>query len=74
MFKGKKEKEEQEAKALERIMLEVLKAEEKKEKTIADVGKMLKEQYKDFPIHKLLHILVRKNVIQLKDLEEQKNL
>jgi hypothetical protein len=67
-----KEKEDKEAKALEKIMMEVLKAEERKEKKIEDLARLLEDQFKDFPMHKLLHLLVRKNVLQLKDLEDLK--
>ena len=69
--KKRREQEEREARALEKIMLEVIKAEEQKEQKIEDLGKILEEQYKDFPIHKLLHILIKKNVVQIKDLEDQ---
>ena len=65
-----REKEEREAKALEMLMLEVIKAEEKKEEKIQDLAKTLEEKYADFPIHKLIHLLIKKNLIQLKDLEE----
>ena len=70
--KKRKEQEDREARALEKIMLEVIKAEEQKEQKIEDLGKILEEQYKDFPIHKLLHILIRKNIVQIKDLEDHK--
>ena len=74
MFGNKKrEQEEREAKALEKIMLEVIKAEEQKEQRVQDLGKMLKEQFSDFPMHRLLHILIRKNVLQMKDIEGQKD-
>jgi len=68
--KKSREKEEREARALEKIMLEVIKAEEQKEQKIEDLGKTIEEQFSDFPIHKLLHILVKRNIIQLKDLED----
>ena len=71
--KKRREKEEREARALEKIMLEVIKAEEQKEQKIEDLGKIIKEQFSDFPIHKLLHILVKKNIIQISDLKDQKN-
>ncbi len=60
-FGKKKKKEEEEARALEKIMLEVLKAEENKENNLK---KTITEKYRDFPIHKLLKILIRKNIIQ----------
>ncbi|MCK5707934.1 MAG: hypothetical protein KAI43_09790 [Candidatus Aureabacteria bacterium] len=69
MFGKKKKKEEQETRALERLMLEVVKAKEVKKQKKKDVKKDIEETYKDFPIQKLIQLLIKKNVIQLKDLE-----
>jgi len=71
-FRKRKKDEEKEAKALEKIMLEVLKAEENKEKKENELKEKLSKEYNDFPIHKLIHILIKKNIIQLKDLESEK--
>ena len=70
--KKKREKEEREARSLEQIMLQVIKAEEQKEQKIEDLEQTLVDQYSDFPLHKLLNILIKKNIIQIQDLENQK--
>ena len=69
--KKRREKEEREAKALEKIMTHIIQAEEKKEEKAFDLEETIKTQYKDFPMEKLLLLLVKKNILQLKDLEEK---
>ena len=69
--KKRREKEEREAKALEKIMMSTIQAEEKKEEKTFDLEKTIKTQYKDFPMEKLLLLLVKKNILHLKDLEEK---
>jgi hypothetical protein len=70
--KKKREQEKKEALQLEKILLEVIKQDKRKEQAVIDLEKKLEAEFKDFPVHRLIHILIRKNVIQMKDLDPDK--